>query len=346
MKPLSGWAMRLRIGVPFLLSFLLAAGAVCAQDFDATQRRMLNGHVMIAPGTPPTGRAMVVLFNSIHIELTSTTTSTSGTFSFTNVPAGEYKIVIRLAGFEETTVDVTVPRGASFITLPMIIIKPLPRPETDATPETVDAALYRMKDSVRKEYLKARDALDKGKAEQARELLSRVVQAAPTFATAYHFLGVSQTLLGQFADAEGSFQRALALNEKSGDSFFGLGRVLNLLNRPGEALPVIARGLEVMPDSPLGMFEKSRAHFLLNDFVEAEHAARLSLKQPTQAPPEVRLILANCYLNLRRFSEAATQLDLYISQQPFSPSAPKAREVLNRLRSAGIEPRPEGPGSY
>lgn len=307
---------------------------------------MLNGHVMIAPGTPPPGRAMVVLFNSINIELTTTTTSNSGTFSFANVPAGEYRVVIRLAGFQETTVDVTVPRGASIVTVPMIIIKPLARPESGIASETVDAALFRLKDSARKDYLKARDALEKGNAEQARERLARVVQAAPAFAPAHHFLGVSQTLLGQFAEAEGSFRRALELDEKSADSYFGLGRVLNLLNRPAEALLPITRGLEILPESSLGMFEKSRALFLLKEYEMAEGVARLSLNQPAGPPAEVRLILANCYLNLRRYSEAATQLDLYITLQPESPSVPKAREILNRLREAGILPKPAGSGGH
>ncbi|MCI0621556.1 MAG: tetratricopeptide repeat protein, partial [Acidobacteria bacterium] len=342
----AGLVLKLRFGVALLSTLSIASGVVCAQDYDATQRRMLNGHVMIAPGTPPPGRAMVVLFNSINMEITSTTTSNSGTFSFSNVPAGEYRIVIRLAGYQETTVDVMVPRGSSIVTIPMIIIKPLARSDIGSAPETVDASLFRMKDSVRKDYVKAQEALEKGNPEQAQERLVRVTQAEEGFAPAFHFLGVSQVMLGRFIEAEASFRRALELNEKSADSHFGLGRALNLQNRPAEALAPIARGLEILPESALGMFEQSRALFLLKDYAKAESTARLSLDLPSSPPAEVRLILANCYLNLRRYPDAATQLELYIAQQPKSPSAPKAREVLNRLREAGIQPRPAGSGGH
>jgi len=312
---------------------------LCGQDYDATQSRLLNGTVLVAPGTRPPGRAVVVLYSSINIQFGQTSTSSSGSFSFSGVNAGNYRVVARLAGYEEGSAEVSVYPHSTLTTIPPILLNPSVNPGSTPTGGIVPAAELRLGKQARSLYRKAQEALEHGKFEVARTHFERLINSEPTFAPAYHFLGVSESFLGNYTQAEAAFLRAIQLDPRRADSYFGLGRALNLLNRPGEALPMIERGLQLSPNSTSGLFEKSRAQFSVRDFVSAERTARESLAQTPPPPSEIHLVLANSYLNLRRYQEAATELDLYLKLEPRSTSAAKAKEVLARLQAAGITPK-------
>jgi len=94
-----------------------------------------------------------------------------------------------------------------------------------------------------------------------------------------------------------------------------------------------------VPDSSLGLFEKSRAQFSLRDYSAAELTALASLHRSPPPPSEIHLVLANCYLRLRRYAEAATELTLYVKLEPNSTSAPQAQQTLAKLKEAGAVPK-------
>ena len=319
------------------VSMTLAA-SLWAQDYAGGQR-VLTGKVLVEPGTQPPGRALVILYSSLYSVLAQIATDASGSFSFVGVSPGNYRVVVRLAGYQEATAEASVYRGSTITHIMPIVLKRMTGTAPEPTAGIVEAAELGLGKEARTNYQKAQQALDKGRLKEARDHLKRTVQLAPTFADAQNLLGVAETLLGDYANAEATFEQAIHLAPRRADSYFGLGRALNLLNRPGEALPVIDKGLELSRNSPVGLFEKSRAQFSLRDFASAERTARASLAQSSPPPSEVHLILANCYLSVRRYPEAATELDLYLKLEPKSTSAPHAKQALAKLKALGISPK-------
>lgn len=309
-----------------------------AQDYDTTRTGLLNGIVLVGPGTQPPGRAVVALYNSLNVLIEQTSTNSSGSFSFHGVAPGNYRIKVNLAGYEEAAAEVSVYRSNTVTTVQPIVLKPVPNPRDTVTIEAIDAAELRLTKQARIHYQKAKQALDKGRLEEASGHLQHTIDAEPTFAHAYHLMGIVNSLSGDYTKAEAAFLRAIELDPRRADSYFGAGKALNLLNRPGDALSLIEKGLELSPNSPLGLFEKSRSQFSLRDYASAERTAHESLAQSTTPPSEIHLILANCYLNMRHYPDAATELELYLKLEPKSTSAAKAREVLSKLKSAGITP--------
>lgn len=97
------------------LSLMLVAG-LAAQDYDATQRALLNGTVLIAPGMSPPGRALVTLFSLTNIAIDQVSTNSSGSFSFRGITSGNFRIVVKLAGYEEASAEVSY-RGNTVTTI-------------------------------------------------------------------------------------------------------------------------------------------------------------------------------------------------------------------------------------
>ncbi len=326
------------------LSSSLFGANLWAQDYDSTQPQLLTGRVLVEPGNQiPPGRALVILYSSLNQLLSQTTTTGSGGFSFERVPAGNYKVVARLAGYQEAIADVEIYPHATRTQVMPIVLKPITRSEEQPSQAIVSAAELALGKEARAQYRRAVRALEKGRAEGARGHLKRTVQLAPTFAGGYYLLGVAADLLGDYPGAEAAFGQAVRLEPGRPDAYFGLAKTLNLLSRPREALEAVNKGLGLSPNSTLGMFEKSKAQLSLGDFASAEATVQQSLKEFDQPPAAIHLVLANCYLSTHRYADAATELQVYLQLEPKGASVTKAQEVLAKLKAAGIMPSSPAP---
>ena len=334
-----------RVCLLVLVGFLFAPGTnLRAQDYDSTRPQLLTGTVLVGPGNqPPPGRAVVSLYSSLNQLLLQTTTTSSGGFSFERVSSGNYRVVVGLAGYEEAVAEVSIYRGSTRTQVMPIVLKPIKGSEHQPTQGIVDAGELALGKEAKAHYQKALRALEKGSAEKARDHLKLTIGLAPTFAGAHHLLGIADDLLGNYPEAEAAFRQAIRLEPGRADPYFGLAKTLNLLDRPKEALEVVNKGLGLSPNSALGLFEKSKAQLSVRDFASAEATARQSLKEFDQPPAAIHLVLANCFLNTSRYTEAANELYAYLQLEPKGASATKAQEVLGKLKAAGIVPNPPAP---
>ncbi len=324
--------------VGLLVAMLAESGL--SQDYDSTQMRILVGEVLVEPGVAPPGRPIVILYTSLNSLIAQTSTTGSGSFSFSNVRSGNYRVVARLAGYQEGSAEVSIYRGSTSTHVMPIILKPVAHSTAQAAYGTVEAAELELRKETRTRYDKAQQALQKGKFQKARDLLKRTIEDAPNFAGAYNLLGTAETLLGNYSDAETAYKHAIALSPSLADAYIGLGKALNLLHRPADALTALGKGLEISPNSSVGLFEKSQSQFLMEDYSSAERTAVASLEQTLPPPSEVHLVLANSYVRLRRYSEAARELETYLRLEPKSTSAPKAKDLLDKLKTARVTPAP------
>jgi tetratricopeptide (TPR) repeat protein len=326
MKPL------LRLAVSTLV--LTAVPCLSAQDYDLTQDRLLVGEIRVQGGAVPPGRALVQLYNSLNAFITQTSTTSSGGYSFQGVGASDLILIVKCAGYEDATARITVFPNMKITHVPPIVLTPLSDPSKQPTSGVLDAAVTKLKPEARQHLEKGLKAVDQGRMSAARDHFLRTLELEPQFAPAHYYLGLVQSQLSEYPQAQASFEDAVRLNPHAADYYFGLGRVMNLQGKPEEGLIALDKGLAILPHASLGLFEKSRAQFLLKRYPESEAAALQALTETPPPPPEVHLLLANDYIRLQRFPEAESELERYLSLVPDSPSAGKAKEVLAKLRAS------------
>lgn len=312
-------------------------GGLSAQDFDASRDRILTGQVITAEGGTPHGRARVLLYSSLNILLAETTTNASGSYSFFGVLGGDLRVIVKLAGYQDAAGNVTVYPNSKYTSVQRIIISKI-EGDTPLLSGTVDAAEAKLGPEAKTNYRLALADLDKHRFAEARDHLRLTVKLEPSFGLAHHLLGTTDSLLGDYAEAQAAFEQAIKLNPRAVDSYVGLGRALNLQSHPAEAIVALDKGLAINRGSPLGLFEKGRAQLLLQDYAGAEKSIRESLSLTPPPPSDSHLILANCYINSHRYPEAIKELKIFLTLDPHSPTASKAKEVLDRLkRSAAVQ---------
>src|SRR5215813_5936504 len=115
----------------------------------------------------------------------------------------------------------------------------------------------------------------------------RFADALPQFERAAHEnpgdpqfwnnLALCQCELKQYAAAEQSLRRSLALQPYSIEALVALGRVLHLLKRHEEARQALERGLALAPGHPAAHYHLGEALTGLDQCEQAEQHLRLSL---------------------------------------------------------------------
>src|SRR5262245_11765464 len=131
-------------------------------------------------------------------------------------------------------------------------------------------------------------------------------------------LALCQCELKQYAPAEQSLRRSLALQPDSIEALVALGRVLHLLKRHEEAREALARALMLAPGHPAAHYHLGEALTGLGQFEQAEQHLRRSLA----AEPNVAAThnaLASVLLRRGLHSQAEQRFRDAIALDPTSP---------------------------
>ncbi len=150
---------------------------------------------------------------------------------------------------------------------------------------------------------------------RARATYTRLLQAAPYYATAYIELGHAEALLGNRAEANRLYRRALEMDPSNPRPLRELGILLLDEGKPEQAEELLQRALkldlaDVFALNALGEVAARQEHYQ-----DAAAILERALEAAPQAVP-VRLNLGFVYLKLRRFTEVerlmreTIQLDL------------------------------------
>jgi tetratricopeptide (TPR) repeat protein len=142
--------------------------------------------------------------------------------------------------------------------------------------------------------------------EAAIPLLTKALEInARAFASAFA-LGVAQYNLKQMEPAIESFRRAVSLNEKSINANLWLGIALRQSNRPHEAEPYLKRA-DVLADSKL---------------------------------PDAHWQLALLFNQLKRYKEAADELETFLKVQPDTRDVELIKKLIQRFRQQSMAEKP------
>jgi Tfp pilus assembly protein PilF len=161
-------------------------------------------------------------------------------------------------------------------------------------------------------FAKGSHLLDKGDTAGSIAYLERAVSESPEHYEAYYDLGVARFRLGQLAEAEQAFQKAIDI---TGGRFaspqFGLGAVFCQKKEFLLAESILQRGLELESGSAVGKYYLAWAQLGLNRLAEAERSAEQALVRNANLA-EAYSLLARIHQRQRNAPAVARDLEMYL----------------------------------
>lgn len=156
----------------------------------------------------------------------------------------------------------------------------------------------------------------------------KAIRIDPSFFEAYDMLGVAQSALQNWGDAEAAFRKSIELSHDTyGPPHFGLGLVLCVDRKQlADAEAVIREGLDMDPADAQGHFTLAWVLYTAEQFRDAERSAREAvLCKPNFQ--EAYLLLAQVHIRLNDWSAVIEDLDGYLKLDPASPRSARMRGV-------------------
>lgn len=291
----------------------------------------ISGDVIFEANGGPAAGAQVELRTLDGQFIASTHTDWRGRFQFTRLRVAAYVVSIELQGYER-------------------IEEPA---RQDGSPQEMvfhlrnDASLQAIAGdhvvSVRQLRIpgKAREALEKGserlrKKDAAGSLaqFTRATTAFPGYYEAHYQMGIAHVVLGQTAEAERDFQKAIDLSEgRYPAAQFGFGLLLCQRQQFAEAEPIIRKGLELDTNSARGHYALARALLGQARIEEAESNARQAIfLNPALALAHV--VLADMHLRRHDYSALLNDLDNYLKLEPDGTASAWAKQTREMIREA------------
>jgi Tfp pilus assembly protein PilF len=267
----------------------------------------------------------------------SAVTNTSGTFLLDSIPRGTYTITVQHPDYLSLSQQVTVIGGPLFglqLSLrkkptaggPPVNPAPVPPAPTRATgiPRTAQETMNRGMELL---YVKSDP---RGSVAQ----FERAIMEYPGFYEAYTQLGVAHANLGDAANAEKAFRKAIEVSqEKFADAYTGLAVVLSDAKRFADAEVVARKAVELNPNDWRGQGELGRALHGLQRYQDAEAPVAAASKLAPDNPP-LCLLRASIHLQLENYPAMLDDLNAYLKLVPAGPEADRIRTMRDKVQQA------------
>ncbi|MEP7149047.1 MAG: carboxypeptidase regulatory-like domain-containing protein [Acidobacteriota bacterium] len=324
---------RLRVSLALCLLSIVFASEIFAQN-----RSTISGHIF-GPGRSPLGQVAVELRNDFNSVIGRTRTNGSGQFVFFGVPNGRFTITALPLGtnFDEQSQSIEIAgtgaRGQPLSENAQVDFYLKPRKGFEAAADNEVLFAQEVPDAAKKIYENAIADLDSKRTSQGLAGLKRAIEIFPTYFLALQRLGAEQLQQEEYADATGSFQAALSVNQRCFPCWHGLTFANFTLKNWNGVIESAGKVLELDKSSistltMLGISQRS-----LQRYEESERSLLKAKKIDAGKTPEIYWNLALLYAyNLKKYQEAADALELYLKANPDIPDTTNIKKVIKRLR--------------
>jgi Flp pilus assembly protein TadD len=170
----------------------------------------------------------------------------------------------------------------------------------------------------------------------------QAVKEYPGFYEGYTQIGAAHATLGDTANAEAAFRKAIELSqEKFIDAYAGLAVVLSNAKRFADAEVAARKAVELNPNDWQSLGELGRALYGLERYQDAEAPATAAAKL---APDNstLHLLLASIHLKLEKFPAVLEDLNTYLKLVPAGPEFERIRGMRDRVQQV-VEATPQAP---
>ncbi len=315
-----------------LLSAILACTAFGAETLYEVKGRLVPG-----------GRAALALHAVRNPLARATQADSGGRFTFKNVPAGSYTLIVSMPerGEARRTFDV----GPAQADLRRRVELEVNLSDSDfefsgpaRSQHSVSAKQLTIPDKALREFAAADKDFAKSDFESGIKRLERAVEIAPQYAAAWNNLGTANYKRGAYARAEECFRAALNAEPDSYQPLVNLGGVLINLGKLQEALDYNVRAVNARPNDALANAQLGQTYFYLGQ----PDSAMKHLEAAHRIDPGhfswPQMYLAEIYSRRGEPFRAAEMLEDFLARHPDYAGAAKLREFVEMLRNPGPPP--------
>lgn len=292
----------------------------------------LNGQITTDGGVA-VNNAMVKLEKSEGEQVEQEPATAAGHFFFTNVPKGEYVLVVIAEGLDTYREAVSLWEGADqYIAVNMTASKAARAQEAEP-PALSDAQAPK---KAKHEYAKAEKAIESRKYGEARKQLEAAVEQDPCYARAQTSLGLVMSQQKDYKGAEAAFRKSISCDGGYLAAYLELGRLLNAGDRFDESAPVLQQGIRQAPASWQFYYEAGVAQYGLKRYDLAEQQFGRVKSLVPEPPAELHVKLAEVYLRENSFQKAYASMQDYLRADPDGPFAARIKNVMKHMESSGV----------
>ena len=283
----------------------------------------------------------VELLDDFYRLINRARTSTSGRYEFGGLKDGRYTVRIMAFRFDymdenasvEIATIVSVPNqiGNGFFTQDFYL-----KPRKGSLSDTELGIIFAQNVSKEAEraYQNGVKLISQKKPDEGIAQLREAIKIVPDYYLALHRLGKELFSKGEYGEAAQVFLKATEVNPKSATSFYYLGNCLAKLNYNKAAIVALNQSLVLAPLSYQVLYVLGKAEISESKYTDAEKHLLEAKKLSKTAIPEIHWELALIYgNNLKKFDEAANELELYLKAGKFDDEhISKVKKLISNFR--------------
>jgi len=322
--------------------FRAAAIVICVLAIGGTtlaqNRSSISGFVF-GPDRRPVSQIIVEL-RSEFSTIGRVRTDGSGRFYFHGLSQGRFTIRVMPLGtaLEERSEEVEIAGiGVRGRPVPENVQKDIylrARRQAESTP-FVNAVVYAQEVPKEAEalYKDAVQDLDSQRVQSGIESLEKAVATFPEYFMALQRLGIVRLQQERYDDAAAIFTKALAVNDRCFDCWYGVGYANFTTRKFPEAITASENAIKLKADSVEANLLLGMAHRLNKDFPKAETAMKAAAKHSDGTSAEVHWNLALLYgKDMNKFAEAAKELEAFLKLFPDAPNKEDIKKLIKQFK--------------
>lgn len=154
-----------------------------------------------------------------------------------------------------------------------------------------------------KEFNQARQMLFQGRFQEAKDLLDKVIEQAPSRPEAYYNRGLASLMLDEFDKAEKDFSSAIGLGDESADVYNNRGLARSYIGEIESSLGDFNLAISIDSNFAEAYINRASNHIVLNNLFNAEDDLKKA-KELDPNNPEIYLQLGRLMHTMNQFGDA------------------------------------------
>ncbi len=313
--------------------------APLSSDLVKQFRNSISGHIFDQQRRP-VGEIYVELQNEVYSTIARTRTDGSGRYLFSRLSAGRFSVRVLPYGtnLEEQTQEVEIinfvaPGSNTSENAQKDFYLRVRRDEREANAVIGTIFVQEVPEQAQKSYKQAISNLDNKKVEQGIEELQNALKLFPDYFLALERLGNEFVKQQKYQDAQEIYKRAVAVNARSYNGWYGLSYASYGLKQSENAVEAAEKAVLINSKSVdallmLGISQRQAKHF-----DNAEKTLKQANKLAKGKSSDVHWNLALLYVhNFNRYKAAADELELYLKTQPNIENEQIVRKLIKQYR--------------
>jgi VWFA-related protein len=197
----------------------------------------------------------------------------------------------------------------------------------------------------RNEFNKGLQAMGKNDLAGAISSLSKAIAIYPQFVAAHNALGCAYFNQKQYDRARAEFMRAIELDDHLSSSYLNLGRAELALGATPAAQTALQKASEIAPLDAHLLLILAYVQFLNHNYSATIHTAQQAHARSHPGTALVHYFSAAAWQAQNNLDETKEELQTFLVEDPKSPFAELARQIIQQIRLRATKPLVASEGS-